>query len=61
MGKPGCPVPLSGTQHCVYQLPSIPHILGNRHHKLSVAVGQEHTSSGISKVHLLKIRVGITG
>ena len=44
--KPGSPVPLSGILHCVYQLPSIPHILGNRHHKLSVAVRQEHTSSG---------------
>ena len=44
MGKPGSPVPLSGIQHCVCQLPSIPHILGNRLHKLSVAVRQEHTS-----------------
>ena len=61
MGKLGSPVPLSGTQRCVYQLPSIAHILGNRHHRLSVAVRQKHTSSGISEVHLLKIRVGITG
>ena len=61
MGKPGFPVPFSGILHCVYQLPSIPHILGNRHHRLSVAVRQEHTSSGINEVHLLKNRVGITG
>ena len=59
--KPGSPVPLSGIQDCVYQLPSIPHILGNTHHRLLAAVRQEHTFIRYSRNDLLTLPLSLNG